>query len=125
MPSASAATRAAGRASRCCATSTAEPQGSAGRERPAARHDGRMSSSRLRVFAVVLAVLWSMLVWELCTSTRITHGHRYWWTPWAFNLGHAPRFGMLAALTGLALAPSEVQGGWRGLLRAVPAPEAR
>ena len=84
-----------------------------------------MSSSRLRIFAVVLAALWAVLVWELCTSTRITHGQRYWWTPWAFNLAHAPLFGLLAALIGLALAPSEVQGGWRGLLRAVPAPEAR
>src|SRR6187455_2721929 len=125
MPSASGATRAVARAFRCCGISTAEPLGSAGGDRPAARHHGGMSSSRLRVFAIVLAALWATLVWELCTSTRITHGQRFWWTPWVFNLGHAPLFGMLAAMIGLALAPSEVQGGWRGLLRAVPAPEAR
>ena len=84
-----------------------------------------MSSSRLRAFALILAALWAMLTWELCTSTTITHGHRYWWTPWFFNLGHAPLFGMQAALLGLALAPSTVDGGWRGLLRAVPEPDAR
>jgi len=87
-----------------------------------ADHAG-VNSARLRLLAGVLAVLWAALVWELCTSTRVTHGHWYWWTPWAFNLGHAPLFGMLAALLGLALAPGAVDGGWRSLLRALPQPD--
>ena len=82
-----------------------------------------MSPARLRVLAGVLALLWAALVWELCTSTRVTRGHWFWWTPWAFNLAHAPLFGLLAALLGLSLAPVVVQGGWRGLLRAVPDPD--
>src|SRR4030095_2552468 len=84
-----------------------------------ADHAG-VTSARLRLLPGILAVLWAALVWELCTSTRVTHGHWYWWTPWAFNLAHAPLFGMQAALLGLALAPGAVEGGWRRLLRAVP-----
>ena len=83
----------------------------------------RVNTVRLRLLAGILAVLWAALVWELCTSTRVTHGRWYWWTPWAFNLAHAPLFGMLAALLGLALAPGAVDGGWRSLLRAVPQPD--
>jgi len=91
--------------------------------RDVAAHHGRVISARLRLLAAVLACLWAALIWELCTSTRVTHGHWYWWTPWAFNLGHAPLFGMLAALLGLALAPGAVDGGWRSLLRALPQPD--
>jgi hypothetical protein len=91
--------------------------------RDVAAHHGRVNSARLRLLAAVLACLWAALIWELCTSTRVTHGHWYWWTPWAFNLGHAPLFGMQAALLGLALAPGAIDGGWRSLLRAVPEPD--
>ena len=91
--------------------------------RYAAAPPGSGNSARLRLLAGILAGLWAVLIWELCTSTRVTRGHWYWWTPWAFNLAHAPLFGVLAALAGLALAPGAVTGGWRSLLRAVPEPE--
>jgi hypothetical protein len=82
-----------------------------------------VNTARLRLLAGVLACLWAVLIWELCTSTRVTRGTWYWWTPWAFNLAHAPLFGVLAALVGLAAAPGGVTDGWRSLLRAVPDPQ--
>src|SRR5262245_54131008 len=82
-----------------------------------------MPAARLRLLAAVLAVLWAVLLWELCTSTRVTRGTWYWWTPWAFNLAHAPLFGVLAALTALALRPVGEPSGLTTLLRAVPSPE--
>lgn len=83
-----------------------------------------MPAARLRALSAVLALLWGLLVWELCTSTRVSSGRWFWWTPWAFNLAHAPLFGVLAALLGLALrAPAQPARGFRGLLRAVPDPD--
>jgi|GEM_PF-5097438 len=82
-----------------------------------------MPAARLRILATILALLWAVLVWELCTSTRVTTGRWFWWTPWAFNLAHAPLFGVLAALTAVALRPAVEPARPSELLRAVPSPD--
>lgn len=69
-----------------------------------------MIALRSRTLAQLLAVGWAALTWTLLTSTKVSVGVWYPWMPWAFNLGHAPLFGVQAALIGLALHPGRVPG---------------
>lgn len=80
---------------------------------------------RLRLLLLLLALAWGALIWELCTSARVSSGRWYWFMPWLFNLAHAPLFGLLAALLGLVLRPPPAAAGPREVLRAVPPPAAR
>jgi hypothetical protein len=78
------------------------PRDSASRPRALALHS--------RTLALLLAAGWAVLVWTMLTSTRVSVGPWYPWMPWVWNLGHAPLFGVQAALIGLALRPGRVPG---------------
>jgi len=69
-----------------------------------------MIALRSRTLALLLAVGWAALVWTLLTSTKVKVGPWYPWMPWVWNLGHAPLFGVQAALIGLTLRPGRVPG---------------
>jgi len=63
-----------------------------------------------RPVAIALLAGWTAMVWGLCTADRIPHVPRYVWTPWVFNLGHAPLFGGWAALLAVSLRPGVCPG---------------
>jgi hypothetical protein len=63
-----------------------------------------------RAAALLLLIGWTVLIWWLMTSAKVTVGARWWWAPWARNMIHAPLFGVHAALAALALRPGAVPG---------------
>jgi hypothetical protein len=69
-----------------------------------------MIALRSRTLALLLAVGWGVLVWTMLTSIKVAVGPWYPWMPWVWNLGHAPLFGVQAALIGLVLRPGRVPG---------------
>ncbi|MGQ0553181.1 MAG: VanZ family protein [Planctomycetota bacterium] len=87
--------------------------------RLAALNRVRLPSSRL--WLVLLLVAWSLLVWWLLTGARIRIAGTRWWGPWLTNFGHAPLFGVQAALLAVLLCrPGDAAfRGGRALLAAV------
>jgi hypothetical protein len=65
---------------------------------------------RSRPVAAALLLLWTAVVWKLCTADHVPLGPRYPWSPWLWNLGHAPLFGLWAALVALVVKPGRVAG---------------
>src|SRR5262249_60989010 len=57
-----------------------------------------------------LLALWTAVIWELCTTTKVALPGRYFVMRWLPNLSHAPLFGVEAALLALTLAPGRVPG---------------
>ncbi len=69
-----------------------------------------MIAIRSRLVAVLLFLCWTAMVWELCTTARMPRLPRYVWSPWIWNLGHAPLFGGWAALLAVSLRPGVCPG---------------
>ena len=73
--------------------------------------------------AAVLAALWAVLVWELCTSTRVIGRHLAGGRPGPATSAHAPLFGVLRGAGGAGAAAGGGRRARRPGLRAVPAPD--
>jgi hypothetical protein len=65
---------------------------------------------RSRRLAAVALVVWTVLIWQLCTTTRVHVSGRLMVMRWLTNLTHAPMFGVWAALLAVVLRPGVVPG---------------
>jgi len=73
-----------------------------------------------RLPAAALVLVWTLAVWWLLTSTRVTEGVRFVGSGYLFNLAHVVVFGVEAVLLGVLFEPGEVRGlSGRWLLAAV------
>jgi len=84
-------------------------------------------SLRTRLLALLAALAWAAMIHRLCTGTRVPVGPWFPAAPFLYNLAHAPLFGLLSALLGVALRPAvsgPVTAGrrWRHALASVPGP---
>jgi len=65
---------------------------------------------RSRTLAAIALVVWTVLIWQLCTTTRVPVSGRLMVMRWLTNLTHAPMFGVWAALLAVLLRPGVVPG---------------